>query len=108
MSTAIRSIAEHPVVAAWRALSGSRGPVAAVEPLRQSERSTVYRLWGAVAGGRAVVGKRRKWADLKAERVIYERVLPHFPLPTPRYYGWIEDESPGHSWIFVEDVGDQR
>src|SRR5204863_357527 len=41
------------------------------------------------------------------ERTVYEEILPHLPVTSPRYYGF-RAEDPDFAWLFLEDIGDER
>src|SRR2546430_11001871 len=41
------------------------------------------------------------------ERAVYERVLPHVSLPSPHFYGAVEDQDV--CWLFIREVqGDRK
>ncbi len=64
--------------------------------------SSVYRLPGVGVDGGAIIAKRTYAQVAHLERTIYEYVLPHLSLSTPRYYGsWFEGEN---GWLLLEDV----
>src|SRR5207302_6402176 len=65
----------------------------------------VYRLVGAVAGGSAVIAKQRPPAALTVERLVYQEILPHLPIPIMRCHGYLEEEDCGIGWLFIEDAG---
>ena len=102
-------LAGHPAVAAWGELSGR--PIAIdpthIEVLRQGRKSATYRLVGAGPGGVPIIAQRSQIAKASIERTVYEQILPHVSVTSPRYYGFRE-ESPDFAWLFFEDVGNER
>jgi len=99
---------EHPAAAAWRRLRPGAAEPTGVAPLRESEKSAVYRLEGAGPGGSAVVAKRCRAAAARIERTVYEEVLPRVPVTALRYYGHAEGDGDGTCWLFVENAGGAR
>jgi hypothetical protein len=101
---------EHPAAQAWRRLApdGGRGPTRMFVLKPEQKRSAVYRLEGAGPAGSAVVAKRGRTARVATELRIYREVLARLPAATVRCYGSVDDHSPGASWLFLEDAGDQR
>ena len=75
--------------------------------LRRGKKSTTYRLVESGPGGGSIIAQRSCMAKARIERTLYERILPHLPVPSPRYYG-CSAESPEFVWLFLEDVGDER
>jgi hypothetical protein len=57
------------------------------------------------AGGAAVIAKRCPAAPARVERTFYEDILPRLPVPTLRYYGFVEEPGSGFCWFFLEDAG---
>ncbi|MBV7336730.1 aminoglycoside phosphotransferase family protein [Chloroflexi bacterium TSY] len=54
--------------------------------------------------GKAVIAKRCRRTIAAVERIIYEEVLPHLPIASLRYYGFIEDANDAFCWLFLEDT----
>jgi hypothetical protein len=98
----------HPGVRAWHELGGDGG-TAAVELWREESltKPAIYRLRFADPAHPAVFAKRCLKTSVALERRIYEEILPHLPLSTPRYFGFRQDED-GYGWLFIEDVGSER
>ena len=97
--------ARHPAALAWRRLTGMAAAPARVSVLKRGHKSQVYRLHGLL-GGRAVIAKRCPAETARIERTVHERILPGLPVPTLRWYGYIQDEDPAFGWLFTEDAGD--
>ena len=102
----------HPAVEAWLRLSEdqpvpTRVAAAKVKPYK-TRPTTVYRLEGAGLAGSTVIAKRCRPADGVAERIVYDQVLPHVPLPGPRYYGAVAHSGDGPDgggyWLFLEEI----
>jgi len=99
---------EHPAVKAWGGVQPNCVEPDQIEILKQKEKSSVYRLAGVGPNNSAVIAKRCKYEKAMIERAIYEEVLPFLSVPTPKYYGFIEEQDGIFWWLFLEDVGDQR
>lgn len=101
-SVITENVAEHPAVEAWtRAGPGRRLPER-VLVLCEARRRSAYRLPGVGVDGGAVIAKRCRISVARLERTIYEDILPHLSLPTPRYYGsWLDGP---RGWLLLEDV----
>src|SRR2546428_2883612 len=97
----------HPAVAAWRGLAQDPPDPEHIEVLRQGRKSATYRLVGAGPGGAPIIAQRSQMAKALIERTVYEQILPHVSVSSPRYYGFRE-ESPEFAWLFLEDVGNER
>ena len=54
-----------------------------------------------------MIAQRACMAKARIERTIYEEILPHLPVTSPRYYGF-RAEDPDFAWLFLEDIGDER
>ena len=99
----------HPAVAAWRQLDGNGPGPECVEVLREGKKSATYRLAGVGPNGSGVIAQRALAQKAAPERTVYERILPHVPVTAPRYYGVREEpRGTGFTWLFFEDVGDDR
>jgi aminoglycoside phosphotransferase (APT) family kinase protein len=96
---------DHPAVRAWRTLHPASSEPETIMIVNQGKHFAVYRLGGAVADGSAVIAKQRPPADLAVERMVYQDVLPHLPLPLLRCHGYLEEDDRGIGWLFIEDAG---
>jgi len=101
------NLARHPAVAAWRQLVPDAPDPERIEVLRQGKKSTTYRLVESTPGGASVIAQRACMAKALIERTVYEEILPHLPVASPRYYG-CRAEDPQFAWLFLEDIGDER
>lgn len=105
-------LATHPAVQAWGGMWAAQDMPERVEVLRRLKTSEVYRLVRAGPAGRSVIAKRAPAVKASIEVMVYERVLPHLPVTTPRYYGTRPTDTghgrDGDRWIFLEDVGTER
>src|SRR5438552_2640243 len=99
------AVAEHPAAVSWLLLARGRTPDE-METIKEEKRSSVLRLKHAGPQSEHVIAKREARRDLLVERTIYEHVLPFLTLPTPQYYGCVEEPAENHGWIFLEDAGD--
>src|SRR3989475_2755939 len=100
-------LAWHPAVAAWRQLAPDAPDPAGIEVLRRGKKSTTYRLVEPTPGGASITAQRACMAKALMERTVYEEILPHLPVTSPRYYG-CRAEDPQFAWLFLEDIGDER
>src|SRR5438094_1019393 len=98
---------EHPAVQAWRELQPRRVEPESIETLQHRNKSAIYRLEGVGPGGSAVIAKRCRQVTALVERAIYEDILPHLPIPSLHYYGFVEEEGP-FCWLFLEDAGGEK
>src|SRR5207247_2054793 len=80
-------LACHPAVAAWRELVPDAPDPERIEVLRQGKKSTTYRLVESTPGGASIIAQRACMAKALIERTVYEDILPHLPVTSPRYYG---------------------
>jgi thiamine kinase-like enzyme len=101
------SLTGHSAVAAWSEFSGEPVDPTHIEVLRHGRKSATYRLVGAGPGGAPIIAQRSQIAKALIERTVYEQILPHVSVTSPRYYGFRE-ESPEFAWLFLEDVGNER
>ena len=99
-------LGSHPAVNAWIAFADGAGMPDTIEVLRDGKQSATYRLVGAGPNGESVIAQRVQpaWA---VGRMLYERVLRHLPLTTPRYYG-SRQESRECVWLFFHDGYSRR
>jgi hypothetical protein len=100
----------HRAVLAWTQLGDPctrpRSITVLKEPLSDRERKpAVYRLDGAGPSGEGVIAKRDFSSLAATERTVYERILPHIPVPGLGYYGSIDEQEGEFSWVFVQDAG---
>jgi len=96
-------ISEHPAVRAWAMLHPRSNEPAAVETIKESSSSSVYRLVGVPRYGRIIA----KWCEREGaatERSVYRDVLPRVPVATPRYHGTTDGNDAEHAWLFLEDA----
>src|SRR5438876_1352818 len=100
-------LACHPAVAAWRELVPDAPDPERIEVLRQGKKSTTYRLVESTPGGASIIAQRACMAKALIERTVYEDILPHLPITSPRYYG-CRAADPHFAWLFLEDIGDER
>lgn len=96
-------VADHPAVEAWIRTGTDRLVPERILVLKEARRRSVYRLPGVGPGGGTVIAKRSRIPVARLEAFVYENVLPHLPVPAPRYYGsWFDGP---RGWILLEDVG---
>ncbi|PYP43370.1 MAG: hypothetical protein DMD50_17470, partial [Gemmatimonadetes bacterium] len=107
----------HPAVQAWRQLNPDhvvpdRITPAKFKPNKPRPNLAVYRLEGVGADGTAVIAKRCTRSGGQIERTVYERILPHVPLPGPRYYGTVpgspEDSAEDGCWLFIGEIQGEK
>src|SRR3989442_15836770 len=84
-------LAWHPAVVAWRGLAEDPPDPEHIEVLRQGKKSATYRLVGAGPGGAPGLPPRSQMPKGLVERTVYEQILPHLPLTSPRLYGFQEE-----------------
>jgi len=104
------NLAEHPAVKFWRALSSERVKPQAIVILKERRKkekakSAVYRLEGVGPQGINIIAKRCRRATAAIERTIYEDILPHLPVSTLDYFGYVEEPNSEYCWLFLEDAG---
>ena len=75
--------------------------------LRHGKKSTTYRLVESTPDAAAIIAQRACMAKALIERTVYEDILPHLPVTSPRYYG-CRAADPQFAWLFLEDIGDER
>ena len=97
----------HPAVAAWRELVPDAPDPERIEVLRQGKKSTTYRLVESTPDAASIIAQRACMAKALIERTVYEDILPHLPVTSPRYYG-CRAADPQFAWLFLEDIGDER
>src|SRR5215203_4236252 len=122
-------VLEHPVVKAWIKLQPDRLEPEGIEILDKQKRAWlrfqsewletesieslqrrrfVYRLMGVGSKGSAVIAKQCEQVAGITERIIYEEILFRLPVPTPRYYGFVEEPDGEFGWLFLEDAGTEQ
>jgi hypothetical protein len=101
-------LGEHPAVQAWGRLWPGAGAPRRAETLCGSRvkawKRTVCRLEGAGPAGEAVIAKRCPAAQALVERTFYEVILPRLPVPSLRYYGFVEEPGSAFCWLFLENA----
>jgi ATP-binding cassette subfamily B protein len=101
----------HPAVQAWRRLDARHRMPERVSPVKvkpEQRRTPVYRLDGAGPNGANVIAKGCTAVDAAIERTVYERFLPHLPLPSAHYYGCVQDPVSERAWLFVEELHGEK
>jgi Phosphotransferase enzyme family len=98
-------LGEHPAVQAWTRLEPNRNQPEGVETLKlKRKKSAVYQLSGAGPSGSSVIAKRCPLRTGLIERIIHEEYLPRLPVPSLRFYGFIQDRDDAEfCWLFLED-----
>jgi len=96
----------HPATIAWRSLGPERPVPQQITVLKPPyQKSAVYRLDGVEESGAAVIAKRCARATVTVESTVYERILPHIPHPTLRFYGSLDEPDLESAWMFIQDAG---
>ena len=98
----------HPAVKAWAELRPGQVVPGRISILKETEKSAVYRLEGVGPADSAVIAKRCPQTTGVVERIIYEEVLRFLPLPTLRFFGFVEEGDSHFCWLFVEDAGGEE
>jgi hypothetical protein len=102
------NLREHPAVRAWSGLAPACALPDHVVVLKRKAKGAVYRLAGVGPEGRAVIAKRAHREKAVVERAVYERVLPRLPRSPVGYHGFVDEADGSFTWLFLEDVGDER
>ena len=97
-------LGDHEACQAWRQLQRDDVVPAAIEVLQRNKKATVYRLTALAPDGSDVIAKRARRITLAVERIIYERILPHVPVPSLCCYGYVDDPDQEYAWLFLEDA----
>jgi hypothetical protein len=98
----LATLQEHPAVRAWQAASGGRRDfVAAVEPLKLTRKSSVFRL--TTDRGWSLIAKLTDADTVRREQVIYE-MLSRLPVSSLDVYG-CSGATDRRAWLFLEDAG---
>jgi len=98
---------EHPAVQAWSKLHPGRVSPGTIETLKRNKKSAIYRLAGVGPKSSAVIAKRCLTATALTERILYQDILPCLPVPSLRYFGFLEDQDAQFCWLFIEDAGNE-
>jgi hypothetical protein len=107
------NLIEHPAVKFWHRFDSSRVKPEVVVVLKERRKkkmgkSAVYRLKAIGPAGTNVIAKRCKRTTCMKEHIIYKDILPHLPMPTLDYFGFIEEPNGKLCWLFLEDAGDEE
>jgi ATP-binding cassette subfamily B protein len=98
----------HPAVQAWRRVAPDQPLPTRVVPVKvKADRDTAaraYRLEPAEGDGPVIIAKGCRQADAVLERMVYQEILPHIPLPAPRCYGVVADPDAERGWVFLEEL----
>ena len=98
---------DDPAVRAWEAVRAPGSTLERVDLLRSKAKSAVYRLSVRDRhGATSLIAKRGLLAETSRERLIYDEVLPRVPVPSLRFFGFVQDEDRRQAWLFLEDGGD--
>jgi len=95
----------HPAVRAWLSVRPQSRP-RALETIKETPGSKIYRLAGALAGDRPVIAKCAPAEKLKIECAVYTEVLPGLQLPRLECYGMVE-QGEEDAWLFLENAAGQ-
>jgi phosphotransferase family enzyme len=101
------NLADHPSVQAWHSLAPDAPPPRAIEVLKESAKSAVYLLHGAVDRS-TFVAKRCPSATGQIERIVYEEILHRCPIPALRLFGSLFAPDGEHCWLFLENAGPEE
>jgi hypothetical protein len=105
------NLLEFPAIKAWREIRPELARPEKIEVLKgrkETARRSAYRLTGVGPENSTIIAKRCRQAKALIERTIYEEVLPSLPVPTLRYYGFVEEADGKFCWLFLEDAGEER
>ena len=91
---------------AWSRLNGHTDSAFVVDILKESPKTSVYRLRTLGLGMGAVVAKRTSPESGELERLVYSQVLPLVAGPKLRLFGAMPESSIS-MWLFLEDAGDR-
>ncbi len=98
---------DHQAIRAWKRLRPNAPEPERVEVLKfkNAKKSIVYRLSGGGPGGTPVIAKRCQEHMARAERFIYEQVLPViWRRPALEYYGCLIEPDERYCWLFLEEA----
>jgi hypothetical protein len=93
----------HVATRAWRRVRSKSPSPTAIETLKETVATSVYRLHGVGPAAAPIIAKRSYADCISVELSVYEQILPTTELPVLRCYGGVEQEDGG--WLFLEDVG---
>src|SRR6266705_1549824 len=88
----------------WELLQDGRSSARHTEVLQAGRKSAVCRLIGAEPKVESIIAKRCPTETALVERFVYETILPQLPVPSLRWYGFIEEEYGEFCWFFIEDA----
>jgi hypothetical protein len=98
-------VLDHPAVQAWRRVRPRAAAPRAVELVKRTNKSEVWRLAGT-AGGASLIAKQCAGETAELERTIYGEILARLPISSIRCRGWTEEPESDRCWIFLDDAGD--
>jgi aminoglycoside phosphotransferase (APT) family kinase protein len=96
---------DHPALMAWRRLGLTVADAARIEVLKESFKTSAWRLIGCGPAGSDIVATRRATEATLVERTIYGEVLSRATGPSLRLHG-VVDEDDGTTWMFLDDAGE--
>ncbi len=99
------AFAQHPAAKAWSRLQSEPFELAAVEALKTTNKSGVFRLSISRPAGRQIIAKRCQLETAATEHAIYTEFLPKLRIPSLKCWGLVQDQQPGFAWLFLEDAG---
>jgi ATP-binding cassette subfamily B protein len=98
----------HPAVQAWRQIAPEQPVPARVVPVKvkadRDRAARAYRLEPVERDAPVIIAKGCRRADAVMERLVYEEILPHVPLPGPQCYGVVADPDAERGWVFLEEL----
>src|SRR6266699_416784 len=108
---AVKTVAEHPAVAAWLK-AGERIGLRSARPervtvLKGRGHSIVYRLEGAGPRGSAVIAKHCSREAARIESAVYRDILPRLGVLALEFHGCIREDGERY-WLFIEDAGEDK
>ncbi len=111
VGVASTDLLEFPVIKAWQELHPELARPEKIEVLKgrkETARRSAYRLTGAGPENSTIIAKRLQRSKALIERAIYEEILQSLPVPTLRFYGFVEEAGGEFCWLFLEDAGEER
>ena len=90
---------------AWRRLGLTSTDPARIEVLKESHKTSAWRLVACGPAGADIVATRRATWTTLVERTIYHDVLSRSGGPSLRLHG-VVDEDDGTTWMFLDDAGE--
>jgi hypothetical protein len=102
------NIFEHSALDFWSKIKKVDTESIEVEMLQTKKGRFVCRLIGPGPSGTPVIAKRCRRDEAVRERTIYDKILPHLPLPTPQFYGYFEEADHKFAWLFLEEIGGEN